>query len=294
MRLIVIVIVLAGAGVGAGGYWAALALTAAAPSLRLPSPSTRARTLVATLPTATLRGTAALGAALAAFTTTKWPAAAVGAAGFVFARPHLRSAHLADASIARLEALAAWIETMRDLVKAGSGLEAAISRSVATVPPVIAEPVTRFADAVEHRMPITDALHVLADELNDGDADRVVAALIITADARGAGLADLLRGLAKSTRDHVAFRRRTRADRRSAHRGVQLLLMIWALLGVGIVVFNRGYLRPYDSPTGQLVLAFVFILTGTGLGWMQRLTRVHAPARFLRPLDVANETGAPT
>jgi tight adherence protein B len=40
-----------------------------------------------------------------------------------------------------------------------------------------------------------------------------------------------------------------------------------------LIVFNGSYLSPYDSVTGQLVLALVCGIFGVGFGWLGKLSK---------------------
>jgi hypothetical protein len=52
-------------------------------------------------------------------------------------------------------------------------------------------------------------------------------------------------------------------------------------MAVGLVVLNRGYLTPYDSAAGQLVLGLVGLLFGGAFWWLAQMARVPAPERLL-------------
>ena len=75
---------------------------------------------------------------------------------------------------------------------AGSvGLEQAIIATSRTAPAPIAVELVTLADRLRVRMPLPQALHRLADDLDDASADLVVAALLLNARLRGPGLAQV-------------------------------------------------------------------------------------------------------
>ena len=50
---------------------------------------------------------------------------------------------------------------------------------------------------------------------------------------------------------------------------------------VGLALLNRGYLAPYDTATGQLVLALVGAVFTAAFVWLSRMTRPASVERFL-------------
>ena len=53
------------------------------------------------------------------------------------------------------------------------------------------------------------------------------------------------------------------------------------VMAVGLVLLNRGYLAPYDSALGQLVLLVIVGCFAGSFRWLARMARAEAPARFL-------------
>jgi len=49
----------------------------------------------------------------------------------------------------------------------------------------------------------------------------------------------------------------------------------------GLALFNRGYLAPYDTAMGQLVLVLVGAVFATAFVWLARMTRPVTVERFL-------------
>ncbi|HUC03940.1 MAG TPA: hypothetical protein VL961_00985 [Acidimicrobiales bacterium] len=50
---------------------------------------------------------------------------------------------------------------------------------------------------------------------------------------------------------------------------------------LGLALFNRGYLAPYDTATGQLVLILVGGVFAVAFMWLARMTRPVQVDRFL-------------
>ena len=52
-------------------------------------------------------------------------------------------------------------------------------------------------------------------------------------------------------------------------------------LALFLAVLNHGYLSPYDSAVGQLVLLLVGGLFALSFAWMSKMSRPVEPARLL-------------
>jgi Flp pilus assembly protein TadB len=227
------------------------------------------------------RGALALLAALLVLLLTRWVVGAIGVALLVLAWRTLGGAAAERRSMARLEALATWTESLRDTIAGAVGLEQAIPASLRAAGPSLHDPLARLVDRLHTRLPMPDALRRFADELDDPGADLIIAALIINARLRGPGLRDLLGALSASVREELDMRRKVNAERRSTRRSAQIVVGVSVGLALGLAVFNRSYVHTYDSPLGQLVLAVVVALYAGGFVWMRRLATFETPQRLL-------------
>jgi tight adherence protein B len=213
---------------------------------------------------------------------TGWPVAvvvgAVAAAAVVRAfegsnhRDHVR----------RIEAVATWTELLRDSLVASAGLAQAVVGCARVAPRELRAEVTRLADRISAGMPMSDALRGFADDVDDASADLVVCALVLASDARTQRLGDLLTALADSIRDEVSMRLRVEAGRASARSSVRTIVVFSIGFAVLLAFLARGYLQPFQSATGQLVLVGVAALYGSGIWLMARLVRPASPVRLLR------------
>jgi hypothetical protein len=187
----------------------------------------------------------------------------------------------ARSAIERLEALAGWTESLRDLVATGAALPEALSASLPAAAPVLASPLAGLVDRLRSREQLEPALHAYAADLNDVSADLVVSALLLNSRAQGRQLHAVLSALARSARQELALRRAVEAERRSTRRGVRIVLIVTVGMAVGLDLLNPGYVAPYRTATGQLVLAVVVAIFGCGFVWLQRLSRIQVAGRFL-------------
>lgn len=265
--------VLAGLGVAGG-----LLLTLAGWRGWLPAP--HGRGLSVPWP----RVAAGLATALAVLVVTRWVAVALalGVAAGAW-RQLFGAARGARAGIDRLDALAAWTESLRDLVAAGAALPEALAASLPAAAPALAGPLAVLVDRLRSREPLDAALHAFAADLDDVSADLVVAALLLNARAQGRQLHAVLSALARSARQEVAVRRAVEAERRSTRRGVRIVLVVTVTMALGLDLLNPAYVAPYASAAGQLALAAIVAVFAAGFAWLHRLARVPAAGRFLGP-----------
>jgi Flp pilus assembly protein TadB len=223
---------------------------------------------------------------LAVLVVTRWIAAAVGAAVLagcwdtVFGGT--RRAKLATA---RLEALAAWTESLRDLVVTGIALPEALPASVTGAAPVLQVPLHRLVERIAAREPLETALRMLGDDLHDGGADLVVAALLLNARAQGRALQAVLSALAVSLRSQLTVRRTIEAERRSTRRAVQIVVTVTLITALGLCLGNPSYVAPYRTAAGQLMLTVVVAVFAAGFGWLARLSALPSAPRLLPQTD---------
>jgi len=236
---------LAGAGIGAGLLLLAVALRGT-PADAAPRRWQLGRGRQARL-------AAGLAAALLVLAATGWIAAAAGVGLLVAAGDRLlgggRGARLA---LARLDGLAIWTESLRDLIATGIALPEALPASVPACPPVLADP----------------------------GADVIIAALILNVRAQGRALIAVLGALAESARAELSLRRGIEAERRSGRRAVQFVVATTVASALGLAVLNPTYVAPYRTAAGQLVLTVVVGIFAAGFIWLARLAALPTAGRI--------------
>ncbi|WP_433530273.1 type II secretion system F family protein [Micromonospora sp. CA-263727] len=227
---------------------------------------------------------------------TRWPVAAGLAAVGAWVLPavigpdrdHVRR-------VARIEAIATWIEALRDNLSGAAGLEQAITASAIESPEPIRDEVTRLAVRLQRSWRLPDALRAFAAELADPTGDLVVAGLLMATRGSAGQLGDVLGELAVSARAKVASRQRVAAARNRNRTSARVI--VGATLGMAglLAVLNRGYLAPFDTPVGQLVLLAAGGCFGLAFAWLGRLMRDRDTARVLAGVAVASPfKGVPT
>ncbi len=182
--------------------------------------------------------------------------------------------------VERTDALASWIENLRDVLVAGDQPIGAINATVATCPPAIKPQVRRLAAGLGRQEPDI-VFRRFADDLDDPIGDLVAAGLLIAVQ-RGARTVTVLGALAEQARRQADRRRLVEAERAPIQREVMLLSLIMGSLIVAVLVFGRAeYLAPYDTGGGQLFLGSVLAVYALLLLRVQRLARFPRPSRFL-------------
>jgi Flp pilus assembly protein TadB len=275
-------IVLAGALAGGGCGLLVYAVTRHQPHGTGIDTRTAPARLARRLRQLSLRVPAAIGVGLLTLVITRWPVGAGAGAALALAWPSLFGGAKAERRAAeRLEALAIWTESLRDTTAGAVGLEQAIIATSRAAPGPIAPELRTLAERLRVRMPLQQALHRLADELDDASADLLVAALLLNSRLRGPGLRQVLTSLSESARAELEMRGRVTAGRAATRRSVQIVVAVTVGFVLLLVLFNPAYVEPYRHAAGQLVLLIVAGLFGAGFWWLRRLASYDVPDRFL-------------
>jgi tight adherence protein B len=221
---------------------------------------------------------------------TRWPVAAVLAGALVALWPRLAGGGAVERrAVAKIEAVAAWTESLRDTAAAASGLEYAIPATLDSAPPLLERPLRALTYRLAARVPLPQALTLFAEEVDDAAADIVVAALSLNARQRAGGLSRVLTALAANTRAELEIRRKVLLERNAVRRQSQQVAVLGLLLAVGQAVLAPDWFAPYGTPVGQGVLA---VLVGAYLALAVRLRRLADPEpqpRFLGRADAVLE-----
>lgn len=229
-------------------------------------------------------------ASLVALVLTRWPFVALASGVIVVLWPRLFGGGAAGRrQLEKVEALASWTESLRDTATAAAGLEQAIPATVPAARPRLRAPVRELAARLDGRVPLPEALARFADDVDDPAADMVVAALSLNARQRAGGLERILTSLAASSRTELEMRRKVELERRALRRQAQWIA--FAVIGFVALqlVFARGWVEPYSTPVGQMVLV---ILAAAFLGAflrMRSLSTSERESRFLTSSEYVTE-----
>ncbi len=186
-----------------------------------------------------------------------------------------------DDGVERTEALASWIENVRDVLRSGNQPVGAIGATTDTCPPSIRPQVLSLFARLSAGQPPEVVFRRFADDMDDPLADLVAVGLLIAV-SRGAETEDVLSALAAQARHQADRRRVVEAERAPMRREVWMVSMVMcALLAVVFVFARSSYLNAYDDVSGQLFLTVVLVGYGALLMWVGRLATFPRPSRFL-------------
>ncbi|MCH7229959.1 type II secretion system F family protein [Glycomyces sp. L485] len=212
---------------------------------------------------------------------TGWPAAAAGTAALAWWWPVLFGGERAHKTeLARIDAIAAWAESLRDVITAAAGLEQAVQRTAANPPPAIEVEVQALAAQVRSGRRLEEALTDFTSRVDDETADLVVMALI-GAQTQAGNLAPVLDDLARTARAEAAMRMRVHTIRARTRTATRVITAATVFMLALLLLVSGDYLTPYGSLTGQMVLACALAMFGFGLWWLHRLAAPTPAPSFL-------------
>jgi tight adherence protein B len=232
------------------------------------------------------RAVAAAAVAALVLLASGWvlPALVVGVGTWVAVGGWQRRQRSDSSEAERVDALASWIENLRDVLVAGDQPIGAITSTVGTCPAAIRPQVRRLAAGLGRQDP-DHVFRRFADELDDPIGDLVAAGLLIAV-RRGARTVAVLTALAEQARQQADRRRLVEAERAPTRREISALTAIMGTLVVALFVFGRSdYLAAYDTPHGQLFLGLALVAYAALLVRVQRLARFPRPGRFLSAVE---------
>lgn len=191
-------------------------------------------------------------------------------------------AQMAQDRIGQLEGLSEWTQRLAGLLRLGMGLEQAMITSRQGAPDELAPQIINLSDRLRLGWRPEGALRAFAEELDDVTSDKVTAALILSVNDRGPGLAQALEDLSGTVREEVARKRAIEADRAKPRTTVRWMTII--TVGVAVAgFFVPSYTGPYSTLLGQLVLAFLTAGFVGVLALMRQLGNFRRIPRFLIP-----------
>jgi Flp pilus assembly protein TadB len=232
-----------------------------------------------------LLGAAVLVGALA-WLITGMPVMGLLAAAAVPGVPWLFTVGAAERrTIERIEAVGEWARRLKDISSTGVGLQQAIVASTATAPTEIGDEVANLAARLQAGWNARIALLMFADDIADPVCDQVVAALMLHLTDRGESLGDVLGSIANAAAAEVATRREVEAKRTQPRFAVKFLTgMTLAVLAYGLT--NRGYMAPYRTTMGQIVMAGLGSIFIALLLWVRSMSRPpRTPRTLARPTE---------
>jgi tight adherence protein B len=217
--------------------------------------------------------------AMAGYIATGWPIAALACGAVAAAVPGmLRRARDERASLERREAIAEVSSRLRDAIRSGIGISDALANTAENAPARIRTDLRRLVS--EARVSdLPDAARAFAERVSDPSADLLASALGTSEGLGSRNLYEVLDALAEATMSNAAAVREARARQTRNRISARIVAAVPILLLLAIRQANPAYLAPFESASGQVVLAFAFLLIWVGYMAMQRAARIEASAR---------------
>ncbi len=217
--------------------------------------------------------------AMAGYIATGWPIAALACGAVAAAVPGmLRRARDERASLERREAIAEVSSRLRDAIRSGIGISDALANTAENAHGRIRTDLRRLVS--EARVSdLPDAARAFAERVADPSADLLASALGTSERLGSRNLSEVLDALAEATTSHAAAVREARARQTRNRISARIVAAVPILLLLAIRQANPAYLAPFESASGQVVLAFAFLLIWVGYVAMQRAARIEASTR---------------
>lgn len=221
---------------------------------------------------------AAIGAAMG-YLATGWPVAALACGAVAAAVPGmLRRSRDERARLERREAIAEVSSRLRDAIRSGIGIADALAHAAENAPARIRAELRRLVS--EARVSdLPEAAHAFAERVSDPSADLLASALGTSERLGSRNLSEVLDALAEATTAQAAAVREARARQTRNRISARIVAAVPILLLLAIRQANHAYLAPFETASGQAVLAFAFVLIWAGYAAMQRAARIEGSAR---------------
>ncbi len=206
---------------------------------------------------------------------TGWPIAALyGTIGGYLFPTLAASKRRRREAVERVEAIATWVESLRDTMAASAGIQEAIRASARVAPGPIRTEVRNLALRMQHQS-VARSLRSFAAEMTHPLSDMVVASLILATSRQAGSLQDVLAVTAKGARDSAAMWRHVESRRARTYSQARLAGWVSFLLILFLIVARRGFLEPFDGLGGQIALLFIggiFFASGISIYLLGRPT----------------------
>lgn len=215
--------------------------------------------------------------------TEWWLLAAFSAMGALLGPRVLRSGSAEAQHSRENEAIAIWVESLRDTMRASRGVQGAITANIDTAPELLRPPLAKMAKKICHGLPTEYALVEFANELKNPLADLVVAVLVEALSGSAGRLPKVLEEIAVSARSRSVAHLEVHTSRSRARTSLKLVLIVSALSVLSFFIAFEEYLAPLRSGSGQLLAALIMACMSSCLFWIARLSEIPTPKRIIDP-----------
>lgn len=220
----------------------------------------------------------ALAGGLVGFALTGWPVAAVAGAVIGALAPEAIMRSRADKErVQGLEGLAFVSARLRDAIRSGIGLQDALAHVAGQAPSSIAPDIQRLV--VDMRVSGPEAAGAaFSARLGHHSAELFASALSLAERLGSRNTSEVLDSLSEATAAQAATLREARSRQARQRSSARIVGAFPVLLLVLIQRANPGYLEPFETFGGQLVLLLAFALIAAGYLLMSRVARLERTA----------------
>lgn len=199
----------------------------------------------------------AFGAGVAALVVSGWLGLAVAVAVVTFAMLGLYSDRARRmVRRRRVQAVASWLEMIRDTIASGAGFGSAVRLTAGRAPRPIAAEVRRLSVRLDS-MSFSEAIARFGDEVGVAEADTAIVALATAARSASGNLVRVLTVAVDALRNRVEQASRIEALRSRFLTAASLMVAATVASSAMVLLSSAQFRRPYDSVVGQLVLMTV-------------------------------------
>lgn len=225
------------------------------------------------------RGVGAATGAVVGYALTGWETAAVagGVLGAVIPVALLRTRSERD-RLRRMEAIAEVSGRIRDALRSGIGIQDALAQAARRPPAGLESPLRRLISEAKISG-LAAAAVAFAERLADPAADLFASALTLSEHLGSRDTSELLDSLTESTSARAASLREARVRQTRNRVSAQIVAVAPVLLLLGIKHANPAFLEPFDTASGQMVLAAAFGMIAGGYLLMLRMARIERSVR---------------
>ena len=182
-------------------------------------------------------------------------------------------------AVVQVEAYELWTAQLANLINTGNHILNAIVLSQGAVTEEIREDV-RLLSIEAEIVGVLAALDNFALRARSPYADQVVLGLKVAYES-GTKVAEVLEEVSRVFKTETQILKRAESSRKLANSQIFLSLGVSFTLSVLLILINRGYLEPFDSVVGQMVLAVVLVMYSSALIIVKRFTIVAIRPRLI-------------
>lgn len=214
------------------------------------------------------------------FLGTRWPAAALFGVIVGWVGPDVSASFSQKKkSLAQIEAYESWVSQLAHLIRSGNHVVGALKLSLGGAPEAIKEDVSILIAQTEI-IGSVPALDQFAERSRSPYADQIVLGLRVAYES-GTKVAEVFNDLDDVFKNEIDITKRAESSRQLANTQILLSLGISFALVVLLVIINRGYLEPFDTLTGQVVMVIAASLFSGALFVVRQYSIVGIRSRLI-------------